>query len=168
MGRVCRLTAILGGLMLMCATAPARAQQPPAPAGPAPTPGPSMAEALKALDAARVAAVKVGVNLTCAVVDSRGDLVALARMDNARFFTADIARGKAMVSAMFGQPSGSLAGFAASPFFQNLNTTAQGRLFPIQGGLPIVRNNQPFGAIACSGATSQQDEDAARAGLGTF
>ncbi len=165
-----RATAI--GLMLVVAsTPPARAQQPAAPAPPAvpaPTPGPTMAEAFKALEAARAAAGRIGVNLSCAVVDSRGDLVALARMDGARFYTTDIARGKAQVSAMFGQPSGNLAQFGASPFFANLNATAQGRLFPVQGAVPIVRNSQPLGGIGCSGATAQQDEDAAKAGLATF
>jgi len=138
------------------------------PAPPAPTPGPTMAEALKALEAARAAATKIGVNLSCAVVDSRGDLIALTRMDGARFFTTDIARGKAQVSAMFGQPSGNLAQFGASPFFANLNTAAQGRLYPIQGAVPISRGNQVIGAIGCSGASAQQDEDAAKTGLSAF
>jgi len=124
-----------------------------------------MAEALKALEATRAAAAKIGVVLSCAVVDSRGDLIAVARMDGARFFTTDVARGKAQVSAMFGQPSGAMAQFGASPFFSNLNTAAQGRLYPIQGALPVMRAKQLIGAIGCSGATAQQDEDAARAGL---
>src|SRR5262245_50598419 len=75
---------------------PALAQQSP-PAAPAvapsaQTPGPSAADALKALEAARAAAGKIGVLVSCAVVDSRGDLVALTRMDGARFYTVDIAR----------------------------------------------------------------------------
>jgi uncharacterized protein GlcG (DUF336 family) len=127
-----------------------------------------MADALKALDMARAAAVKANLNLSCAVVDSRGDLVALTRMDGARFFTADVARGKAQLSAIFGQPSGNLAQFGATPAFSNFNTTAQGRLFPIQGAVPIMRNSQVNGAIGCSGGTSQQDEDAAKAGLAGF
>jgi uncharacterized protein GlcG (DUF336 family) len=127
-----------------------------------------MAEALKALEMARAAAAKANLNLSCAVVDSRGDLVALTRMDGARFFTTDVARGKAQVSALFGQPSGNLAQFGATPAFSNFNATAQGRLFPIQGALPIMRNNQVAGAVGCSGASSQQDEDAAKAGLAAF
>lgn len=137
-------------------------------APPAPTPGPSMADALKALEAARAAAVKIKVNLSCAVVDSRGDLIALARMDGARFFTTDVARGKAQVSAIFGQPSGNMAQLGQSPVFPNFNTAAQGRLYPIQGALPITKNGQVLGAIGCSGASSQQDEDAAKAGLALF
>lgn len=158
-------SAVVGALF----TAPLGAQQAPAPAPtPVPTPGPTMAEALKALEVTRGAAVKIGVNLSCAIVDSRGDLVALARMDGARFLTTDVARGKALVSAIFGQPSGAMAQFGASPFFANLNTAAQGRLYPIQGALPIMRNNQVLGAVGCSGATAQQDEDAARSALAVF
>jgi uncharacterized protein GlcG (DUF336 family) len=31
-----------------------------------------------------------------------------------------------------------------------------------------MRNNQLYGAIGCSGGTSQQDEDTAKAGQATF
>jgi len=142
---------------------------PAAPAPPnAPAPGPAYAEAQKALAAAWASAEKINVKLSCAVVDSRGDLVALGRMDGARFVTTDVARGKALTSAAFGQPSGAMGQFASSPFFQNLNTAAQGRLYPIQGAVPIMKNNQLLGAIGCSGATAQQDEDAAKAGAATF
>jgi uncharacterized protein GlcG (DUF336 family) len=127
-----------------------------------------MAEALKALEAVRAAAAKLKVNLSCAVVDSRGDLVALTRMDGARFFTTDVARGKAQLSATFGQPSGNLAQFGQSPFFSNFNSAAQGRLYPVQGAVPIMRGTQVHGAIGCSGASAQQDEDAAKAGLAIF
>ena len=171
-----RLTAsVIAAVLLAVAPAVAQPTQPPRPAQapapaapPVPTPGPTMAEALKALEVARTAAVKIGVNLSCAVVDSRGDLVALARMDGARFFTTDVARGKALVSALFGQPSGNMSAFANSPFFSNFNTAAQGRLYPIQGALPITRNNQTLGAMGCSGASAQQDEDAVRAALAGF
>jgi glc operon protein GlcG len=145
-------------------TAPAAAQTPTVMA----PPGPTLDEARKALTAAVATAAKAGVTLSCAVVDSRGDLIALNRMDNARFITTDIARGKAMAAAIFGQPSGSLERMASTPWFQNLNTAAQGRLYPAQGGLPILRNQQTYGAIACSGATGQLDEEAAKAGLATF
>ena len=146
-------------------TAPAVAQTPPPIVAPT---GPTLDEARKALAAAEAAAAKAGVAVTCVVVDARGDLIALHRMDRARFITTDIARGKALTAAIFGQPSGSLDRIANSPWFQNLNTAAQGRLYPVQGGLPIIRNNQTYGAIACSGATGQQDEDSARAGVSTF
>ena len=150
------------------APAQGRGAAPPAAPPNAPAPGPTYAEAQKALAAAWASADKINVKLSCAVVDSRGDLVALGRMDGARFQTTDVARGKALTSAMFGQPSGGMGALANSPVFQNLNTAAQGRLYPIQGAVPVMKNNQVFGAVGCSGATAQQDEDAARAGAATF
>src|SRR5712691_5225291 len=162
--RIC-LSACLAVLLPLCLlTSTAAAQAPPAPAFAA-VPGPTMAEAMKAIAAAHAAATKIGVNVSCAVVDSRGDLVALARMDKARFFTTDVARGKALMSATFGQPSGALTQLANSPLLPNLNAAAQGRMYAVQGAVPIMRNNQLLGAIGCSGATSQQDEDSAKAGL---
>lgn len=130
--------------------------------------GPTLQEALAALTAATGAASKMGTKVSCAVVDPRGDLIAIERMDQGRFQTPDIARGKAATSALFGQPSGSVAQMASSPMFQKLNGAAQGRLYPIQGGVPIMRNNQLYGAIGCSGGTPQQDEDSAKAGLAAF
>jgi uncharacterized protein GlcG (DUF336 family) len=156
---------LFGVTVLAFASGAAGAQQP---APPLPVPSPTMAEALKALDLARAAASKMGVALSCAVVDARGDLVALARMDTARFFTTDVARGKAQVSAMFGQPSGNLAQFGTNPAFANLNITAQGRLYPVQGAVPVLRNNQVLGAVGCSGGSGQQDEDAAKAAAAGF
>jgi uncharacterized protein GlcG (DUF336 family) len=41
-------------------------------------------------------------------------------------------------------------------------------VYPIQGAVPIMKNNQVFGAIGCSGATAQQDEDSAKVGLALF
>ena len=70
--------------------------------------GPSLADAKKALAATQAVAKKLDVGLSCAIVDSRGALVALTRMDNAGYITADVAVGKARASAAFGAPSGGL------------------------------------------------------------
>lgn len=161
------LTRAIAGFVLvvgLAAAVPAAAQNPT----PLASPGPTLEEARKALTAAVATATKAGVALSCAVVDSRGDLVALNRMDNARFITTDIARGKAQASVIFGLPSASMEKIATAPWFNNLNASAQGRIYPAQGGVPILRNQQTYGAIACSGATGQQDEEAAKAGLATF
>ena len=127
--------------------------------------GPSLAESKDALAAAEAAAVEMGVGLTCAVVDSRGVLVALSRMDSARYFTADVAAGKARASAAFGAPSGALTSVGEL----GLDAVIEGgvMLF-LQGAVPITKNGQSVGAIGCSGAASQQDEDAANAGAATL
>ena len=124
--------------------------------------GPSLAQAQGALQAAEAAAVDMGIGLTCAVVDARGTLVALARMDNARYFTADVAVGKARASAAFGAPSGALTNVGSL----GLDAVIEGggMLF-LQGAVPISHDGQPIGAIGCSGAAAEQDENAAKAGV---
>ena len=156
---------VSGFLALVFFAAPAVAQQRGAPAAP---PGPTTAQAMAALAAARETAEALGVSLSCAVVDSRGDMIALARMDGARFYTTDVARGKARMSAMFGQPSGDMADFGNSLAFQSFNETIPGPLYAFQGALPIMRGGELIGAMGCSGAASQVDEDAVRSALSVF
>ena len=171
-----KLVALTAAALLtaLVVAGPALAQQPAAPAAPAaaappaPTPGPTLGQALKAMDLAKAAAAKLNLTLSCVVVDSRGDLVAVTRMDGARYYTTDVARGKALTSATFGRASGEMVQFGSTPLFQNFNTAAQGRLYPIQGALPIQKNNVTIGAMGCSGASAQQDEDAVRAALAAF
>tara|TARA_B100001146_G_C15985874_1_gene350372 strand:+ start:155 stop:616 length:462 start_codon:yes stop_codon:yes gene_type:complete len=121
----------------------------------------SLTEAKKALAAAETEATRIGVALTCAVVDLRGDLIALSRMDQARFFTVKIAQGKARASAAFGAPSGNLSAVGA----MGLGDAIEGDVFFVQGAVPINKNNQLSGAIGCSGGSGQQDEEAAKAGV---
>ncbi len=159
-------SALVGGILAaVIFAAPSAAQQRGAPAAP---PGPSADQAMAALHAAQQAAEDLGVSLSCAVVDSRGDLIALARMDGARFYTTDVARGKARISALFGQPSGDMADFGNSPAFQSFNETLSGPLYAFQGALPIMRGDEVIGAMGCSGAASQVDEDAVRSALSVF
>ena len=124
--------------------------------------GPSLAAAQAALAATEQAANEMGVGLTCAVVDSRGTLVALARMDSASYFTADVAAGKARASAAFRAPSGALARVGELGL---ADVVEGGPMLFVQGAVPIMKDGQSMGAIGCSGATGQQDEDAANAGI---
>ena len=124
--------------------------------------GPSLAEAKAALTAAQGWAVEMSVGLSCAVVDARGALVALERMDTARFFTADVAVGKARASATFGAPSGDLTRIGSLGLDKVIEG---GQMLFLQGAVPITKDGQTVGAIGCSGASSQQDEDAANAGV---
>ena len=125
----------------------------------------TLADADKIMAAARASAQETGIRVSICVVDGRGDMVALARMDGARFYTADVARGKAMVSAMFGRPSAAFAERASSPVFTSLNQMQQGRLVFGQGAVPITRGEEVIGAVGVSGGSSQQDEDMANAGI---
>jgi glc operon protein GlcG len=129
------------------------------------TPGVGLKDALALIDAAHKEATAQNLRLSVAVVDARGDLVAVARLSGAPAATADTAIGKAMVSALFGQPSATLAPRATSPVLQGLNERTGGRFRFFQGALPIVRNGRTVGAVGASGATAQQDEDIVRTAL---
>jgi uncharacterized protein GlcG (DUF336 family) len=113
------------------------------------------------LSAARATAQEIPVRLTCAVVDVRGDLVAVARMDGAPFWTVETALGKARASALFGRPSGQLT----APELTSIAAASGVTIFAIQGALPITENGQRVGAIGCSGGRGEQDEAAASAGI---
>jgi uncharacterized protein GlcG (DUF336 family) len=121
--------------------------------------------ALRILRAAEATATEEGVKVSISVVDARGDLVASIRMDGAPFFTPDVSRGKAMASAVFARPSGALTDQANSPVFLSLNLMQPGHFIFGQGAMPIEVEGSVAGAIGVSGATSQQDEDIAKAGL---
>jgi uncharacterized protein GlcG (DUF336 family) len=125
----------------------------------------TLREGEKLLKAAEQSAISQGLKVSIVVVDTRGDWVVACRMDGARYFTTDIARGKAMVSAMFYAPSGTLVERANTPVMQSVNQMNLGRLVFGQGALPIMRGNEVLGAVGVSGGTSQQDEDIAKAAL---
>jgi uncharacterized protein GlcG (DUF336 family) len=125
----------------------------------------TLTEAKRIIERAHKAAADTNLRLSIAVVDARGDLIAFGRMPGAPAGTADTAIGKAMLSAIYGQPSAALVGRATNPATQGLNEASGGRLRFLQGAVPIIRGGYVVGAVAGSGATAQQDEQMATAGL---
>jgi uncharacterized protein GlcG (DUF336 family) len=85
-------------------------------------------------------------------------------MDNARHFTVDVARGKAMVSGLFGEPSGTFAEQADTHAFRTLNRLNLDRLVFYQGAVPLIQDGQLLGGVGVSGASAEQDEEIARIG----
>src|SRR5207248_11169104 len=118
-------------------------------------------------DAAEDAARERGLALSFAVVDAAGHLVALHRMDGASWITPDVAIGKAWTAAAYAAPSAAQGEKMRDllPFSAAVSTATGGRFTPQIGGLPIVIDGKPAGAMGASGAAGQQDEDAVRAGL---
>lgn len=105
--------------------------------------------------------------LSAVVVDERGSDVALARMDGATWFTPGVARTKAGTAAWFRRPSGELAGMRANhPEVLRL-AGVQLPFVPtdLPGGFPAYDGDLLVGAIGVSGATPEQDMDAALAAL---
>ncbi len=110
-------------------------------------------------------AEELDVKVSVAVCDAGGRLIALQRMDNARWAGVLGSQGKAMASAAFGRPSGELTERADHPTLRGIVAAEGGHMFLGQGAVPIVRDGVVEGACGVGGATAQQDEDCARAGV---
>ena len=78
------------------------------------------AEAEKILQAAKAKATEMGLRVSIAIVDTRGELMAMVRLDGARWPTARVCQGKAYASATYGVPSADLAQRADGPIFRNM------------------------------------------------
>src|SRR5918997_449939 len=104
-------------------------------------------EAQNMLQAAQAKAQQMGVKVSISVVDGRGDLLAMVRLDGASWRTAGISKGKAFASANFGVASAELTARASSPVMQAFLMTEAGNCIPAQGAVPVMRDGQAVGAI---------------------
>ena len=124
----------------------------------------NLEEAERVLQAAKAKAIQLGVPMSIAVVDPRGDPVGALRMDIAKFLTFDVARGKAFAAAFWGIPSGDMTAVADNPVIRSVVMMEGGRIIPGQGAVPLLRGAYVIGAVGASGGTGQQDEEVAKAG----
>jgi uncharacterized protein GlcG (DUF336 family) len=123
--------------------------------------------AKKAMAAAGAKATEMAKPVCIAIVDISGSMVLFERFGNVASYTAAIAEGKATGSAFTGRDSGMLEKMAAdgSPVYDAIAGQLSGRRFvPRQGAVPLTDSSGVIGAIGVSGATSQEDEDIAKAG----
>ena len=125
----------------------------------------TLSEAHQIIETGLATAEATGVLIAISVVDPRGDLIAMARLDGAPWRTPAISRGKAVASACFGRASGEMTDGAQSPVMRAVMEQLDGNFIPGQGALPIFRDGVLVGAAGGSGAASDQDEDAVRAGI---
>jgi uncharacterized protein GlcG (DUF336 family) len=96
-----------------------------------------------------------------AIVDDGGSLLGFERMDGVGPISAEVSIGKARTSALTKRPS---------KFFEDRIKERPAFVgFPagilIQGGLPILHQNECVGAIGVSGVQSHEDEQIAAAGV---
>jgi glc operon protein GlcG len=120
----------------------------------------TVADVKKMLAACEAEAAKNKWSVSVAIVDEGGYLLALQRMDGASAITAEVSLGKARTSAMTKRPS---------KFFEDrIKERPAFAGFPagilIQGGVPLIHDNECVGAIGVSGVQSQEDEQIAQAG----
>ena len=119
------------------------------------------------LAAAKAKAQQEGWGMSLAVVDTAGNLVALARMDKARWMTAGVAQSKAFTAAAFSRSSKEVAELAQSRslVFSSISGIVGRPLLLAGGGLPLIVKGELLGGVGASGGTEDQDVECAKAGL---
>ena len=103
-------------------------------------------------------------NVAVAVVEPNGSLVYFERMENTQYASMDIAIGKARAAATYRRPT--------RVFADVINkggpaTATLPGVFASPGGNPIMADGKVIGAVGVSGVTGDQDEQCAKAGLGS-
>ena len=118
------------------------------------------------LDQAHQYAIQNNFNVSIAVVDETGNLLAMKRMDGASPMTANLCLEKARCSAISRRPSklfediikGGQMGFLTMDTFSGM----------LEGGEPILYQGQLVGAMGVSGVKSFEDAEIAQVAIKKF
>lgn len=114
-------------------------------------------------NAAEAEAVRNQWNVTIAIVDDGGHLLALQRLDGAPPISSYIAPEKARTAAL-GRRETKLyedvinqgrVSFLSAPVLQGM----------LEGGVPVIVDGQVIGAVGVSGVKSSEDAQIAKAGI---
>ena len=127
----------------------------------------SVDDAKKVAAAALTEARKGNWKMAVAVVDTGGVLVYYEKMDNTQIGSADVAIEKARTAVRFKRPSkafqDTVAGGGAGLRILRLPGAV-----PLEGGIPLMINDQIVGAIGVSGDSGDHDSVCATAGAATL
>lgn len=110
-------------------------------------------------------------NVNVFVVDDGGHLLAAARQDGACKACAAIAENKAIASALYAAPTRVMADMSFGKNRDGVDADLPGAAFvpgivAFAGGLPITSaSGAVLGGIGVSGASSDEDEQCAKAGI---
>jgi glc operon protein GlcG len=100
--------------------------------------------------------------MAISIVDNHGFPVYFERMEDTQTASIQIALDKAKTAAMFRRPSKAFEDGIAKGRVALLGLSGA---TPIEGGLPIMVDGRVIGGIGVSGMNSDQDAQAAQAGL---
>lgn len=119
-------------------------------------------DAKKMAAAAEAEAMRNEWQVVIVIVDDGGHLLYLQRLDNTQFGSINVAIEKARAAIAFRRPTKIWEENIVQGQLRYLNLPGT---LPIEGGLPIVVNDQFVGAIGVSGVRSFQDAQIAQAGI---
>jgi len=112
--------------------------------------------------AAEAEALRHEFTMCIAIVDDGGHLLCFARMDDTQLGSIDVAIAKARSALMFKRPTKALEDRLTGGWMPTLGLAG---MVPVEGGVPLVVDDEIIGAIGISGGTAQQDGQIAAAGL---
>jgi glc operon protein GlcG len=114
----------------------------------------------KMVAACKSEAIKNKWSVSIAVVDDGGYLLYLERLDGAGPVTAEVATEKAITAARTRRPTK----FWEDRIKERPSFMKFPGVLPLQGGVPVMYQNECVGAIGVSGVQSHEDEQVANAG----
>ncbi len=125
----------------------------------------TLAQAEKAIAAAKQKSVAIDTKMNIAIVDAGANLVAFARMDGAWLGSLDISIKKAKTARFFDMNTGIIGELSqpGKPLY-NIEHSNNG-LITFPGGVPIKNaSGEIIGAIGVSGSSVDNDHTVAEAG----
>jgi uncharacterized protein GlcG (DUF336 family) len=130
----------------------------------------SLKHAVECIERGIARAHALGFRVAVAVVDEAGHLVACHRMDGALFITPEIARAKANAAAGFQTSTLDLEerfNQGRQLFAGNVATLPEYNFVFGRGGVPLVIDGRPAGAVGVSGAVpADNDHEVAASAAG--
>lgn len=125
--------------------------------------------AKKLIKGAERKARELGISEVIAITDEGGNLIACHRMDEGPIASIDIAQNKAWTAVAMKMSTEKLARLSVpNEELYGINTTNQGRLVIIGGGIPFVIDGRIVGAVGVSGSTVSNDIIVASAAIQVF
>ena len=122
-------------------------------------------EARRAIDLILEKALQMQKAVVVAVADSRGELIAFARMDGAPAASIVIAMNKAWTAARAGKPTAEVGEKVRHPERgHDISYYGDPKFVGWGGGIPIWSNHEVAGAVAVSGLSSLEDASLATLG----
>lgn len=123
--------------------------------------------ALRLVTAAVAEAEKMGIRISCSVVDAEGLERATLRMDGSFWFTPGIARTKARTAVALGRPTSDVAALAAEhpDLLEQIGEQLAFRPTTLKGGVLIGAAGDLVGGMGVSGAHPDQDVACAEAAI---
>lgn len=124
------------------------------------------ADARRAIDAIVTEVTRRGKAAVVVVADSRGETIALARMDGAPFSSITVASNKAFTAARAGKPSFDVGAKVRHPE-QGFDIAYYGdpRYCGWGGGVPVKKDGRTVGSVAVSGLPQEEDMEVVLLGV---